>query len=98
MGAFAFPAIQEPGGTAGNSRPAPVLPFRFPAIDTVVMDPKHPRENVLYCTVCKRICTERGHWVSLEMTEDPETEPARFCLSLCPECAKKIYPRYYNVT
>lgn len=61
------------------------------------MEPKNPEKTTFYCTVCKKVCTERGRWVFLENRTDPETEPAGFCLSLCPECSRKIYPKYYHV-
>ena len=62
------------------------------------MDTKEPKKKVFYCTLCKKICHESGRWVSLKINENPETEPARFCLSLCPECSRKIFPKYYHMT
>ncbi|UCG81607.1 MAG: Crp/Fnr family transcriptional regulator [Desulfobacterales bacterium] len=43
------------------------------------------------CANCKKIREDHGSWTSIEqyVTEHSETE---FSHSVCPECAKKLYP------
>jgi hypothetical protein len=47
------------------------------------------------CASCKRIRTEKGEYAQIEkyITEHSE---ASFSHGLCPECAKKLYPEYFN--
>ncbi len=47
------------------------------------------------CANCKKIREDSGAWTSIEeyIKEHSETE---FSHSVCPECAKKLYPEFYN--
>lgn len=47
------------------------------------------------CVSCKKIRDDRGYWNQIEgyIREHSEVE---FNHALCPECAKKLYPEYYD--
>lgn len=47
------------------------------------------------CASCKNIRDDKGYWKQIEayITENSEAE---FSHSLCPECAKKIYPQLFE--
>jgi PAS domain S-box-containing protein len=47
------------------------------------------------CVSCKRIRDDAGYWNQIEAYIQQHSE-AEFSHGLCPECAKKIYPKYYN--
>jgi PAS domain S-box-containing protein len=47
------------------------------------------------CACCKRIRDDKGYWNRIESYIQQHSD-AEFSHSLCPECAKKIYPKYYN--
>jgi K+-sensing histidine kinase KdpD len=51
------------------------------------------KELLPICACCKKIRNAKGRWAGLEnyMREHPE---ATFNRSICPECAKQIYPNY----
>ena len=45
------------------------------------------------CSSCKSIRDDKGYWIRVEsyIRDHPEAE---FSHSLCPDCAKKLYPQY----
>jgi PAS domain S-box-containing protein len=45
------------------------------------------------CSGCKKIRDDKGYWNQIEAYLRDNSE-ARFSHSLCPECAKKLYPEY----
>jgi K+-sensing histidine kinase KdpD len=45
------------------------------------------------CTNCKRIRDTSGHWAELESYLSENSE-ATFNQSICPACAKMVYPKY----
>jgi hypothetical protein len=47
------------------------------------------------CAECKQIRNERGQWERMEKYITAHSE-ARFSHSVCPECARKLYPEYVN--
>ncbi len=47
------------------------------------------------CASCKKIRADEGYWQQIE-TYISEHSEAEFSHSICPECAKKLYPEYYN--
>jgi hypothetical protein len=47
------------------------------------------------CASCKKIRDDKGYWNQLEAYIRKHTD-AEFSHALCPECAKKLYPEYYN--
>ena len=47
------------------------------------------------CASCKRIRDDKGYWNQIESYVEQHSE-AEFSHGICPECAKKIYPKYYN--
>jgi len=47
------------------------------------------------CASCKRIRDDKGYWNQIESYVEQHSE-AEFSHGICPECAKKIYPKYYD--
>ena len=47
------------------------------------------------CSSCKKIRDDKGYWNQLEAYIKAHSE-ADFSHSICPECAKKLYPEFYN--
>ena len=47
------------------------------------------------CASCKRIRDDEGYWSNIEMYIEEHSE-AEFSHSICPECARKLYPKYYK--
>jgi PAS domain S-box-containing protein len=47
------------------------------------------------CSSCKKIRDDKGYWNNLEMYIS-EHSGAEFSHSICPECAQKLYPKYYK--
>jgi PAS domain S-box-containing protein len=47
------------------------------------------------CSSCKKIRDDQGYWSQLEEYIFEHSE-AEFTHSLCPECAKQLFPRYYK--
>ena len=47
------------------------------------------------CSSCKKIRNDKGYWDQLEAYISKHSE-AHFSHSICPECAKKLYPEFYE--
>ncbi len=47
------------------------------------------------CSYCNRIRNEQGEWEKIEMYVRDHTD-AEFSHGLCPECARKRYPKYFD--
>lgn len=47
------------------------------------------------CASCKKIRNEKGSWVQMEQYITEHSE-AVFSHGVCDECAKKMYPSYFN--
>ncbi|MBF0328782.1 MAG: PAS domain S-box protein [Nitrospirae bacterium] len=47
------------------------------------------------CCTCKKIRDDKGYWNQLETYIHDHSE-AEFSHGICPECAKKLYPGYYD--
>ena len=47
------------------------------------------------CSSCKKIRDDKGYWQQVEVYVREHSE-AEFTHSLCPECAKKLYPQFYK--
>lgn len=47
------------------------------------------------CSSCKKIRDDRGYWKQIESYIQEHSE-AQFSHSICPECAEKIYPDFYE--
>lgn len=47
------------------------------------------------CSYCKKIRDDKGYWEQIEVYIRDHSE-AEFTHGLCPECAKKLYPDYFN--
>ncbi len=47
------------------------------------------------CASCKKIRDDQGYWNQIELYIK-EHSMAEFSHSICPECAKKLYPEFYN--
>lgn len=47
------------------------------------------------CSSCKKIRDDRGYWTQVEVFVRDHSE-ADFTHSICPDCAMKLYPDFYN--
>ena len=47
------------------------------------------------CAACKKIRDDTGYWNQIESYIRDHSE-AEFSHSICPDCAKKLYPEYYK--
>ncbi len=47
------------------------------------------------CAACKKIRDDQGYWNQIESYIRDHSE-AEFSHSICPDCAKKLYPEYYK--
>jgi hypothetical protein len=47
------------------------------------------------CAVCKKIRDDRGYWNKIESYIHDHSE-ADFSHGICPECAEKLYPEFYD--
>ena len=47
------------------------------------------------CASCKKIRDDKGYWNQIESYIRDHSE-AEFSHGICPECAEKIYPKYYR--
>ncbi len=47
------------------------------------------------CASCKKIRDDKGYWQNIE-TFIRERSNTEFSHGYCPECAKKLYPKYYK--
>jgi hypothetical protein len=47
------------------------------------------------CASCKKIRDDHGYWTQIEAYIHDHSE-AEFSHSVCPECAKKLYPDFYG--
>ncbi len=47
------------------------------------------------CSSCKKIRDDRGYWNQLETYIGAHSD-AQFTHGICPECAQKLYPDYYE--
>lgn len=47
------------------------------------------------CSECKKIRDDQGYWSQVETYIEHHSE-AEFSHGICPECMKKLYPKYYE--
>jgi two-component SAPR family response regulator len=47
------------------------------------------------CSNCKKIRDDKGFWEQVDAYVSKHTD-AKFSHSICPECAKKLYPEYQD--
>lgn len=47
------------------------------------------------CASCKKVRNDKGYWEQIEIYIE-ERSDAEFSHGLCPECAKKLYPEFYD--
>lgn len=47
------------------------------------------------CSSCKKIRDDKGYWNQIEAYISEHSE-AEFSHGVCPDCAKKLYPQYYD--
>ncbi|MDZ7695643.1 MAG: GAF domain-containing protein [Deltaproteobacteria bacterium] len=45
------------------------------------------------CSSCKKIRDDKGYWSQIEKYVSDRSD-AQFSHSICPECAKRLYPEY----
>jgi DNA-binding NtrC family response regulator len=47
------------------------------------------------CANCKKIRDDKGYWTQVEVYISEHSE-AEFSHGICPDCAQKMYPKYYQ--
>ena len=47
------------------------------------------------CAACKKVRDDKGYWNQIESYIEKHSE-AEFTHSVCPECARKLYPGYHK--
>ena len=47
------------------------------------------------CASCKKIRDDKGYWQAVEVYIRDRTD-AQFSHSICPDCARKLYPEYFS--
>ena len=47
------------------------------------------------CASCKKIRDDKGYWSQIESYIGAHSE-AKFTHGICPDCAKKLYPEFYE--
>ncbi len=47
------------------------------------------------CASCKKIRDDKGYWNQIESYIAKHSD-AEFSHSICPDCAKKLYPEFYK--
>ena len=47
------------------------------------------------CASCKKIRDDKGYWNQIETYIRDHSE-AEFSHGICPDCAKKLYPEFYD--
>jgi len=47
------------------------------------------------CSSCKKIRYDKGYWNQIDSYIRAHSE-AEFSHSICPDCAKKLYPEYVD--
>lgn len=47
------------------------------------------------CASCKKIRDDKGYWQQIEAYIRDHSE-AEFSHGICPECARTLYPEYFN--
>jgi hypothetical protein len=47
------------------------------------------------CASCKKVRDDQGYWNQIEAYIEAYSE-AQFSHGICPECAEKLYPEFYN--
>ena len=53
------------------------------------------RGTLPICANCKKIRDDKGYWNQIEAYISDHSE-AQFSHSICPECAKELYPEFYK--
>ncbi len=64
-------------------------------LQSAIEEIKTLRGIVPICTTCKKIRDDQGYWQQVDAYVASHTE-AQFSHSICPECAKKLYPQFYK--
>ncbi len=47
------------------------------------------------CSCCKKIRNDKGYWEQVEIYVQEHSD-AEFTHGYCPDCAKQLYPKYFN--
>jgi hypothetical protein len=72
-------------------RRSEILHEREKALDEI----KILRGLLPICASCKKIRDDNGYWTQIEGYIKAHSE-ANFTHSVCPDCARKLYPDYFN--
>ncbi|MCK5077058.1 MAG: hypothetical protein KAR38_11815, partial [Calditrichia bacterium] len=64
-------------------------------LQTALAEVKTLRGIIPICSSCKKIRDDKGYWNQIE-SYIREHSDAQFSHSICPDCAKRLYPEYYD--
>ncbi len=64
-------------------------------LEKAMTEIKTLRGFIPICSSCKKIRDDQGFWQAVEVYIRARTD-AQFSHSICPECAKKLYPELYS--
>lgn len=64
-------------------------------LDKAIQEIKHLESIIPICASCKNIRDDKGYWQQVETYIQNHSE-TKFTHSICPKCAKKLYPQFYN--
>ncbi|MEW6265938.1 MAG: response regulator [Thermodesulfobacteriota bacterium] len=82
-------------GRRGSNRDVTELKSALTSLRAALDEVKTLRGFLPICTCCKKIRDDAGYWQQLEKYIQDRTE-ALFSHSICPECARKLYPEFYG--
>ena len=71
------------------------LAKRVQELQTALTEIKTLRGIIPICANCKKIRDDKGFWQQVESYVSARTD-ADFSHGICPDCAKKLYPDYYD--
>ncbi|MGV8074990.1 MAG: hypothetical protein AB2L11_10600 [Syntrophobacteraceae bacterium] len=64
-------------------------------LERALIDIKQLSGMLPICAACKKIRDDNGYWQQIETYIRDHSE-AEFSHSICPDCAKKLYPEFYD--
>jgi PAS domain-containing protein len=93
--------LRTPSGTASVNMLITTAPLKYNGASHVLLMLEDVSELVTLrgllpiCSSCKKIRDDGGAWNQIEHYIRERSE-AKFSHSLCPDCAKTLYPEYYD--
>jgi CheY-like chemotaxis protein len=92
--AYGVAMVQEKVHHPGHEPVKNGLQTESEKLKEVLAEIKHLRGTLAICSSCKKVRGEEGRWDEIEAYIESHTN-ARFSHSLCPQCARRLYPELY---